>query len=392
MLATSLPAAPLIADFAGLIQDVNLVSLILVLLIAGSAVQGLTRGGSGSAKRLALLVLDGVLTVLGIVIAWKCAEWLSPVVEDALTRADLSIPQDTIGPLRQLYYTFATGIRDFSLLRFGVILVVGYSLVKWLLARISYPLLLLLYTEGRHPGERRRSFLSGTAGLAIGSLIGAGRALMLVAVLFIYTTLFPQAKLTEYIQASAMYQRGATEVIQPFTGDYIAEKAPVFTRAVEAEFSHILQRKYEIIDANVPGDIVEAAKQITAGLTTDEEKARKLYEWVGTRVDYDWDKVKNYEERRQWHEQDPEETFETRKGVCIDYSRLYAAMARAVGLQVKVETGLGYDGQGGYGPHAWNVVYLGEKDTWVPLDSTWVGSGGNWFNPPHFYDTHIKEV
>jgi transglutaminase-like putative cysteine protease len=71
---------------------------------------------------------------------------------------------------------------------------------------------------------------------------------------------------------------------------------------------------------------------------------------------------------------------------------LYALMARSAGLDVKVVTGLGYDGQGSYGPHAWNEVYLKETERWVPLDSTWVASGGNWFNPPNFDQTHIKEA
>jgi hypothetical protein len=66
-------------------------------------------------------------------------------------------------------------------------------------------------------------------------------------------------------------------------------------------------------------------------------------------------------------------------------------MARTVGLNVKVVTGLGYDGQGGYGPHAWNEVYLSQQKQWIPLDSTWRSSGGDWFNPPKFNETHIRE-
>ncbi|MNP84791.1 hypothetical protein D3C76_1842530 [compost metagenome] len=53
-------------------------------------------------------------------------------------------------------------------------------------------------------------------------------------------------------------------------------------------------------------------------------------------------------------------------------------------------TGQGYNGQGGYGPHAWNEVYLSENKKWIPLDSTWAQSG-NWFNPPNFAATHIRD-
>ena len=59
-------------------------------------------------------------------------------------------------------------------------------------------------------------------------------------------------------------KKGRKEVISPFTGDFIADKAPVFTRAVEQEFTNILQRKYEVLDAKIPGNIADAAKEITA--------------------------------------------------------------------------------------------------------------------------------
>jgi transglutaminase-like putative cysteine protease len=225
----------------------------------------------------------------------------------------------------------------------------------------------------------------------IGALTGVGRAVLLIALLFTYAALFPHNPVTQYIEDSKLYQKGAQEIIQPFTGDFLANQLPVFTRAVESEFKQILQRKYDVLDADIPHNIADAAKGITAKAKTDEEKARALYTWVGTRVTYDWDKVNQYEQQRIWHEQTPEDTFATKKGVCIDYSRLYAVMARAVGLNVKVVTGRGYDGQGSYGPHAWNEVYLTEKHKYVPLDSTWVSSGANWFNPPNFSETHIRE-
>ncbi len=235
------------------------------------------------------------------------------------------------------------------------------------------------------------TLFSSLIGSIIGAVTGLGRSLLMIAAFFIVTTLFPQTPISGYIQDSLLYQKGAKEVIQPVTGDFFSSRLPVFTRAVEEEFTNILQRKYELVDAAVPNDIAEAARHVTANAKTDEEKAKLLYRWVGTRIKYDWDKVRLYEERRIWKEQTPADTFSTRRGVCIDFSRLYAVMARSVGLDVKVVTGLGYDGRGGYGPHAWNEVFLSEKKEWVPLDSTWVASGGNWFNPPNFHETHIKD-
>lgn len=375
------------------LSALNLITVLLVLVVAVSVIQGIARGASGSARHLLMFMLEGAVTIGSLYLSWKAASLLSPPLQAWLQARNIRIPAEQMNVLRQGYYTLITGMRDFPLLRFGTLFLFGYVLLKQLLYRIADPFVAGWFSSVRTSGEERpRSILSALAGGAIGSLAGFGRALMFVAALFIIVSLFPRSPVAGYIQSSPLYQQGAKQVIEPFTGELIAKQLPVFTRAVEQEFSNILQRKYEVIDANVPNDIAAAAKEVTASGRTDEEKAKMLYKWVGSRVQYDWNKVRDYEERGDWHEQTPEETFATRKGVCIDYSRLYAVMARSVGLDVKVVTGLGYDGQGGYGPHAWNEVYLREKSAWVPLDSTWYSSGGNWFNPPGFAETHVREA
>jgi hypothetical protein len=374
------------------VTSFNFISIVIVLTFASSVIQGFFRGGSGSAKHLISMLIEAVIVIISMYMAWKCVQLVSPLIQTWLKGQNLQIPTGEIGTFKQIYYTALTSIRDFPLLRFGLLFLLGYMIVKQILNLISDPWIGYLLARRSAYRPANKSFISSVTGGVIGSVAGFARALMVIAVLFIYVTLFPHSLVTPYIQSSQMYQKGAKEVISPFTGDFIADKAPVFTRAVEQEFANILQRKYEVLDANIPGDIATAAKEVTASGKTDEEKAKQLYKWVGTRVQYDWDKVKLYEDQRIWKEQTPEDTFNTRKGVCIDYSRLYALMARSAGLDVKVVTGLGYDGQGSYGPHAWNEVYLKETERWVPLDSTWVASGGNWFNPPNFDQTHIKEA
>ncbi|WP_426451695.1 transglutaminase domain-containing protein [Paenibacillus sp. S-38] len=379
-------------DIWSYVSGLNLVTVLISVVFGISVLQGLLRGATSSAKRLALMVTEGAATLLGLFLSWELTEWASPQVQERLVSLGLAIPSEELGFWEQLYYTAVTGLRDFSLLRFAILFVIGYGLIKQLLYRLIDP-----FVDGwlSAPAAGQRtspSFLSSLVGGVIGAVTGAGRSLMIIALLFILTTLLPQNGLTSYIGASELYRKGATEVIRPVTGDFIEQRLPVFTRQVEQEFADILQRKYEVVDAHIPGSIAEAAKEVAAKGGDDEEKAKLLYQWVGTRVKYDWEKVRLYEEQRIWKEQTPEETFATRQGVCIDFSRLYAVMARSIGLDVKVVTGLGYDGRGGYGPHAWNEVYLAEKKRWVPLDSTWVASGGNWFNPPNFQETHIKEV
>jgi hypothetical protein len=380
------------ADTAYLWNTLNFITIAILLTLIGSVIQGMFRGASGSARHLVYMLIEGVMAIISIYLAWQGVQLLSPLIQSWLKLQNVQIPTEQIGIWKQMYYTIVTSIRDFPLLRFGVLFLIGYILIKQILYWLTDPLLKKTLSGNWGRSSSAKSFVSTAAGGLIGSIAGVARALMMIAALFIFTTLFPTNPITGYIQGSSLYQKGAKEVIAPFTGDFIADKVPVFTRAVEQEFSNILQRKYEVLDARISPDIEQAAKEVTARAKTDEDKAKLLYQWIGTRVQYDWEKVRLYETQRIWNEQTPEDTFQTHKGVCIDYSRLYAVMARAIDLDVKVVTGLGYDGQGSYGPHAWNEVYLKESQRWVPLDSTWVASGGNWFNPPNFDQTHIEEA
>jgi hypothetical protein len=375
----------------GFLFTFNLMSILLLVLLLVSIIQGARKGASGSAKQLLGLVLEGIVTVLVLVLAWRWMLWSSPRVSTWLISQKIEIPNTELSWFRQMYYTFVTALRDFSLMRSAILFLIGYGILKNVLMWLIYSGM-ARWVIVKHRAEKREKnkALSLFVGGLIGALTGVGRAVMLIALLFTYAALYPHTPFSQYIESSQLYQKGAQKIIQPITGEFLATQLPVFTRAVETEFKQILQRKYEVLDADIPNNIVAAAKQVTAKAETDEAKARALYNWVGTRITYDWDKANTYEQKRIWHEQKPEETFETRKGVCIDYSRLYAVMARSVGLDVKVVTGLGYDGQGGYGSHAWNEVYLSGK--YVPLDTTWLSSGGNWFNPPQFNETHIRDA
>lgn len=370
--------------------NLNLVSILLLIILLVSILQGLLRGASRSAGRLVSLLSGGVLAVLGMLASIPLTMWLSPKVESWLS--GMALPERDLSKWEQIYYTLLTAIRDFPLMRFAVLFILSYWLIRTVLGLISAFAFGGSSLLGRlfFGGERPASMLSRLAGAGIGAIIGAARCMMVIAVLFITVTLFPDSGFSRYVEASPVYQQGARSVIEPLSGNLIKEKLPVFTRGVEEELNGILQRRYEIIDADIPRDIGQAAAKVTSGAKNDEERARLLYEWVGSRVAYDYDKVKDYEDNGNWREQTPQMTFDTKRGVCIDYSRLYAVMARSQGLQVKVVTGLGYDGRGGYGPHAWNEVYLSEKDQWIPLDSTWARSG-DWFNPPAFNETHIPD-
>ncbi|TYP71359.1 transglutaminase-like domain-containing protein [Paenibacillus methanolicus] len=372
------------------------VALLVLVVLLVSLIQGVRRGASGSAKHLFFFVWETASTVLSLVLAGKFASRMSPYVRDWLIAREITVPREELGPIKQLWYTFATSLRDFELLRFGVLFLLLYMLIRLVLGQL-YPLAAVLFerlsVRPADAGLRRGQVKTGSraAGALLGAMLGAGRSFVALAVLFIYVTLLPSGPLVDEIRGSSFYAKTADELLEPVAGDALAKRGPVLTEAVQTEFKRVLQRKYEVIDAAVPADIEEAAETVTAKARGDEAKARALYDWLGSRIAYDWEKARNYEERGVWKEQTPADTFASRKGVCIDVARLYAVMARTVGLEVRVVTGQGADGRGGYGPHAWNEVRLADQGgQWIPLDATWAASG-NWFNPADFDRTHIRE-
>lgn len=370
-------------------MDANVVTWIMLSIVAISLLQGIRRGASGSAKQLLSFLLNALLTVAAIVASALMAAALSPRLQAWLSKHNSEQTTTEGYALEQVWLTVIASLRDLPLLRFSVLFLLVYFLCRTLAGLIAGALATVAVLP--------LSILpaKGSAGRMIGGVIGAmlgtGRVLLFTAILFAYCAIFPRAPITDYIEQSGLYREVAAQVIEPATGTILTDRLPVFAHAFNEELGQLWRRRYDVIDANLPQDIVEAAASLTEGMTSDEQKAKALYGWIGSRIAYDYDKANAYIDRGEWREQDPEATFATRKGVCIDYARLYAAMARAVGLEARVVTGLGYDGRGGYGPHAWNEAYIKEQARWVSLDATWA-QAGNWFDVAGFADTHIEQT
>ena len=159
------------------------------------------------------------------------------------------------------------------------------------------------------------------------------------------------------------------------------------------------QKQNEQIDAFAKAfttdnaDNIEAfAQALTKPYTTEYDKARAIFAWMGTHIRYDFKKLAalvangfKYEvkgtskadvERKAQLAQDAEmlKCFRNKRGVCEDYSRLYKKMCDAVGLECQFIGGTAkHLSQRTKGmEHAWNAVKIQGK--WQLLDATW-GSG-----------------
>lgn len=132
--------------------------------------------------------------------------------------------------------------------------------------------------------------------------------------------------------------------------------------------------------------INKKAKELTKNAKSSREKAKRIYTWISENINYDDNKAENISEKTSQYKSGAIEAFETRKGICFDYSCLYVAMAREAGLKVRIVTGEGFNGKE-WGPHSWNEVYLPEKNQWITVDSTF-GKAGNYFDSKKNSESH----
>lgn len=107
--------------------------------------------------------------------------------------------------------------------------------------------------------------------------------------------------------------------------------------------------------------IVKAA-ELTKNKKTDTDKAKAIYEFIITNIQYD---KKLASQVPADYLPDIDRTIRTRKDICYGYASLFAAMMRSVGVPTKLMMGSSSYAKG---YHAWNEAYLGGK--WVTIDTT----------------------
>ena len=104
----------------------------------------------------------------------------------------------------------------------------------------------------------------------------------------------------------------------------------------------------------------ELADEICAGSDTDAEKVQAIYSWIIQNFEYDYDYhaiIQYFNIRRTLH---------TRKGVCYDFSNLFAALCRSQNIPCYVVDGTPYNRS--TADHTWNRVYY--NNSWWDLDVT----------------------
>lgn len=226
---------------------------------------------------------------------------------------------------------------------------------------------------------------------------------------------FTNPLLARWMNESLPYQILYDSALYPILNSNVAKKIPVlvndsFARTVDSVLPEVgstageitgklaekLSGRFTVIEyfngvtldeailSNA--EIDEMAWDIIGDEDDDSEKAYSIYKWISKNIEYDYDKAIQVSTDPRGVSSGSIPVFYSRKGICFDYSSLYISMCRAVGLKVRLVTGLGYSGIS-WGDHAWNQVYYSDEDRWINVDATF-GASGNYFDKPDFNVDH----
>lgn len=101
---------------------------------------------------------------------------------------------------------------------------------------------------------------------------------------------------------------------------------------------------------------------------------KAIYDYVIKSLDYDYSRVRKGVERLGGFE-----ALKTQRAICMEYTDLFVALARAAGIPARENNGFAYTTNPSLQPlslvqdvlHAWPEYWDADKKTWVQVDPTW---------------------
>lgn len=311
----------------------------------------------------------------------------------------------------------SSGLKDFTqahpqityyiFLLVSIFIIYGICLIPFFILNgiVIKPLLVKVENVWNRGGRLLKGF--------IGAIFKIPNGIIMVCILGMmihgFVSFYPNKELTQFVSESKSYKYFYNKIFNPISTSNFARTLPnligdsikiniVKNQSDSASNIESNRVTNEIVYYNgitleegikSNSDIDNMAREITRKKSSDKEKAKAIYSWVGTNIDYDYDKANEILNDNFRNKSGAIITFEDRKGICFDYACLYVSMAKASSLKVRIVIGKGFDGKT-WVSHAWNEVYLKEEDRWISIDPTFY-KGGNYFDTNNFNDDHEKE-
>lgn len=157
------------------------------------------------------------------------------------------------------------------------------------------------------------------------------------------------------------------EIYEQMNGDmYSLLLSDVIEVTLENEFTPFLYSN-QFVYFTEDTRAVQKGRELAQGCASDLDITTAIYHFVINNTEYDYDKAATVTSP---YYPDVDETMDTGKGICFDYSALMCTMLRTQGIPCKLNIGYAGDVY-----HAWISVYL-KSVGWV--DSLIQFDGKNW--------------
>lgn len=282
-----------------------------------------------------------------------------------------------------------------------LIIFIAYKIVELFIGFINrftfYPLLDVVDNFIRE----KSSFTKRIIGLIFQIPKAVCYALMITFILNILAISGLNNKYIKELEQSKVYGFLSKEIVNPITNSNFAKELP---NIINDSFKIVVKDNSSSNQEGTGRTIVYYnGVTLSQGLKSNEEidtfsrnlvsdkkdtrsKAKDIYNWVGKNIQYDYDKVDKIMNDDFTEKSGAIPTFYSKKGICFDYSCLYAAMCKANGIKTRIITGEGFNGSS-WVSHAWNQVYIEEEKKWVNVDTTFY-KGGNYFDSAVFKIDH----
>lgn len=120
------------------------------------------------------------------------------------------------------------------------------------------------------------------------------------------------------------------------------------------------------VNWSVDSKAVAKAVELTKDVDDLEKKAKLLWDYMVKNNSYDYQKLSTL---KSGYIPVIDQTLEVKKGICYDFTSLYAAMLRSQGTPAKLIKGYAPKNASGY--HSWNEVYDASQKKWIVIDTTY---------------------
>lgn len=376
-------------------MSINIISLVLIFAFLYPLIRGYVSSFSSMSLKKDIISTEGDI---GFIISMILGLFF---LRKIFVQHDYGIYANIY---RYVPSAFLNLLEDKPWLLYLVVLPIMIALMYEVIKIIFYIINLILIFPVFDVLERALANRSESMRRIIASVFEIPRSICYIILLSVLFNIAAYVKVdnnfNEYLAESKVYDYVCKDIIVPIANSNLAKQIPnIINNSMKIEVrqasKNVGEKNETIIYYNgitleegvkSNAEIDNFAVKLTSEVSDNYEKAKLLYEWVGSSIKYDDAKAQQILSNDFNVSSGAIPAFKERKGICFDYSCLYVAMCRAVGIKVRLITGEGFNGVS-WVSHAWNQALINGK--WINVDTTFY-NGGNYFNSQRFNMDHRK--